>query len=222
MKVHHIFLVDDQIILLEGIRLMINKQIDMQVVGTARNGQDACSKVSELQPDVILMDIRMPVMNGIEATKWIKKHFPATIILLLTTFNEENYIVEGLAEQADGYLLKSMDYSDLITTIRQAAGGHFMLPSQVAAKLAHRIRQQNPPSNMTEIRQRLQQLDIHLSAREEELIQLLLLRFSNKEIAKQMFISEGTVKNYISDIYLKLGVHKRSAAIEFLNTLVEP
>lgn len=222
-KPYRILLVDDQDIMLEGIRLMINKQEDMEVVGTAPNGKIACDKAVALKPDLILMDIRMPGMDGIEATRWIKEHHPGIIVLLLTTFNEEEYIIEGLAQRADGYLLKSMDYQHLITTVREAAKGNFMLPPEVAVKLAQRIRREGGAAggaDMQQLRRELKKQHIELTEREEEIVQLLLTRLSNKEIGARLFISEGTVKNYVSDIYSKLGVHKRVEAIELLGELL--
>jgi DNA-binding NarL/FixJ family response regulator len=221
-----IFIVDDQILMREGLKLIIDKQADMTVVGTADNGQDAFHQISLLQPDLVLMDIRMPVMDGIQATKLIKQHYPEIIIVFLTTFNEEDYIVEGLAHKANGYLLKSMDYQQLVTSVRDAAHGRLLLPNEVAHKLAQRIHQLNAtpistPTSLQDIKNRLHAKQIDINEREEEVLHYLLLRLSNREIAQKLFISEGTVKNYVSELYQKLKVKNRAKAIEFLNELLK-
>ncbi|MNI02147.1 Transcriptional regulatory protein DegU [compost metagenome] len=221
-----IFIADDQILMREGLKMIIDKQEDMTVVGSADNGLDAFHQINVLQPDLVLMDIRMPVMDGIEATKLIKQQFPQISVVFLTTFNEEDYIIEGLAHKANGYLLKSMDYQQLVFSIREAAYGRLMLPNEVAFKLANRIQQihtNTHPSSQHpgHIRAALLQSNININEREEAVIQHLLLRLSNKEIAEKMFMSEGTVKNYISDIYQKLQVKNRSNAIDYLKNLLK-
>jgi DNA-binding NarL/FixJ family response regulator len=134
--IHKIFIADDEALFRNAIELIINSEEDMEVIGTAENGLEAIQKIEQLQPHIVLLDIQMPVMNGIECTRRIRAQFPDMHILILTTFNEEDYIIEGLAYGANGYLLKGIDFKKLIQTIRDAMNGQYLLPTEVAGKLA--------------------------------------------------------------------------------------
>ncbi|MED0672443.1 response regulator transcription factor [Aneurinibacillus aneurinilyticus] len=214
-----ILIADDQTLMREGLRTILDLEDDMHVVGTAGNGQETYEMVHKLMPDIVLMDIKMPVMDGIESTKKIKKKFPQTIVLILTTFAEDEYIIEGLANGASGFLLKDMQGDKLIATIRDAARGQMMLPAVIAAKLAARLSHFSSQAQSAIHTERLKEQGIELSEREKEIASLMLLGMSNRQIAKSLFISEGTVKNYISVIYTKIGTNERSKAILYLKEL---
>lgn len=214
-----ILIADDQTLMREGLKTILDLENDMRVIGTAENGQQAYEMVREHKPDIVLMDIKMPVMDGIESTKKIKKDFPHTLILILTTFAEDEYIVEGMANGASGFLLKDMPGDKLIASIRDAVKGQMMMPAVIAAKLAARLLHVSSQARSSIHVERLKQQGIGLSEREREVAVLMLQGMSNRQIAKTLFISEGTVKNYISMIYAKIGTNERSKAILYLKEL---
>jgi DNA-binding NarL/FixJ family response regulator len=200
-----IMLVDDQAILREGLKTIIELNDDYLVTLEAGNGEDAVEIYNKDLVDVVLMDIRMPVMDGIIATRKIKGMDDGVAILVLTTFNEQELIVEALAAGADGYILKDIDGKHLISAIRDAYDGNFILPSKVANMLAKKISAKRLDSGYETHEKDLDEL----SAREVEIGRLIGEGYTNKEIAEKLFLSEGTVKNYISEIYSKLGDNNR-------------
>ena len=208
MKKIRVMLVDDQMLLREGLKTIINIQEDMEVTAEAKNGERALACMGETAVDVILMDIQMPVMNGVEATAAIMKSFPGTAIIILTTFDDDDFIVDALTNGAAGYLLKDIDGPQLIRAIRDAHEGQLMLPGRIAAKLAARISGQKASPSRTLKEEGLSSLN----EREREIGALLSQGLSNRQIAKNLFLSEGTVKNYISEIYSKLGTSNRTQA----------
>jgi DNA-binding NarL/FixJ family response regulator len=216
-----VVIADDQTLLRDGLQTIINLEDDMEVVGTADNGESAAGLVREHRPDLVLMDVRMPVVDGIEATRRILAEFPETRIVVLTTFAEDQYIVDSLVYGAAGFLLKDMPADKIIQSIRDAVKGQLMMPSVVAGKLAARISYISSPSPNTENSGRLKQEGISFTERERNIIQLLLEGKTNKEIARTLFMSEGTVKNYVSIIYHKIGVNDRTKAIMYLKELLE-
>jgi len=205
---YRILVVDDQFLTREGLKMILEYEEDMEVVGMAMNGLEAYEKARELQPDLVLMDVRMPVMDGIESIKLIKKDFPDIVVLILTTFVEDDYIVEGLVNGASGYILKDLDGDKLVSSIRDAANGQFVLQGVVAAKLAGRVVRSEVKSHVSERLGRLR-----LTEREEEVARLLITGLSNREIAEQLNISDGTVRNYISLLYSKMDVRRRAEAV---------
>lgn len=211
-----IVIADDQMLTREGLRTILDLEDDLDVVGLAKNGVEACEMVEVLQPDLVLLDIQMPLMDGISALKRIKQNFPQTFILILTTFIDADYIVEGMAYGASGYMLKDMDSDKMIASIRDTVSGQFILPAAVAAKMAERMNQ------FTEdYEQRQKSLDrIMLTEREEEVAQLIIQGLNNREIADALHIAEGTTRNYISNLYGKLQVVDRAQAIVRLQTLI--
>ena len=200
-----IMLVDDQAILREGLKTIIELNDDYLVTLEAGNGEDALKIYNKDLVDVVLMDIRMPVMDGIIATRKIKGMDDGVAILVLTTFNEQELIVEALAAGADGYILKDIDGKHLISAIRDAYDGNFILPSKVANMLAKKISAKRLDSGYEAHEKDLDEL----SAREVEIGRLIGEGYTNKEIAEKLYLSEGTVKNYISEIYSKLGDNNR-------------
>ncbi|MDF2650510.1 MAG: DNA-binding response regulator [Paenibacillus sp.] len=216
MDVKKVFIADDEILIRTGLEIVINAEEDMEVVGTAMNGSEALEKIIELHPDIILMDVRMPEMDGIQCAKKVKEHFPEALILILTTYNEEEYIIEGLANGASGYLLKGIDFPKLIETIRDALNGHFFLPREVSLKLAKYLK-----ATKVDKDERLSSIlsNKDFTKKEREIIVYLANRLSNKEIAEKLFVSEGTIKNYLTIIYQKLNVSNRYEAIQYLEKL---
>ncbi|EFM10381.1 two component transcriptional regulator, LuxR family [Paenibacillus curdlanolyticus YK9] len=208
-----IVIVEDQTLVRDGIEIIVNLQPDMQVVGTANNGQEGYELVGRLRPHIVLMDIEMPIMNGIISTQRIKADYPDTIILLLTTFSDEHYVVEGLAGGASGILLKDFTANKLTGALREAMRGELLLPASIAAKLAMRLRSVTSPT--------FAGADFALTPREIEIATLLIAYKNNREIAEALFITEGTVKNYISVIYEKVGMNDRAKVIARLKGMLE-
>ncbi|HHY72227.1 MAG TPA: response regulator transcription factor [Bacillus bacterium] len=217
-----LFIADDQTLMRDGLQIVIDLEKDMEVIGTADNGKEAYEKIISLKPDIVLMDIQMPVMNGIECIKLVKQKCPEIIILILTTFNEEDYIVEGLANGANGFLLKGIDFENLIASIRNAAKGNLLIPAEVAVKLAnrlHNIYANKLGGKIEQIRKHLEKNNIYLTDREISIIKLMLEGLSNRKIAEKIFISEGTVKNYSSEIYRKFNVKNRPELLDYINQI---
>ncbi len=205
----NIMIVDDQTLFKDGLRTVLDLEKNINVMATASNGKEAIFSINPTNlPDLILLDIRMPEMDGVETVKEIKRTYPAIKVLMLTTFNDEEYVMEALANGANGYVLKDMEVEKLLEAIDDAIHGKMVLPSLVAAKLAqglHKIVPQKPGPVLAE-----------LSDREKEIAIMLTQGFSNKQIALALFISEGTVRNYISTIYSKIGVNDRTNAVLLL------
>jgi DNA-binding NarL/FixJ family response regulator len=214
-----IIIAEDHALLRDGLKAFFNLEEDMKVVATAENGQQAYELVKQYRPELVLMDIHMPLMNGIESTKCIKKDFPNTQILILTTFAEENYIIETLSSGASGYLLKDMPGDKLIQSVRDAAMGQLMMPAAIASKLASRISFLSGTSKPPLDPNKLKKEHIEFTGRENIIIQLMIEGKSNREIANILYMSEGTIKNYISVIYGKLGTSDRLKAVIFLKRL---
>ena len=222
----NVLLVDDQALLREGFRRLLELEGDgITVVGMASNGIEAITHIEELattnqQPDVVLMDIRMPRMNGVTATRIIHERWPVIRVMILTTFDDEEYIVEGLQAGARGYLLKDSTVEQLVAAIRAVHRGESPLQPSVATKLVDRLSQTTTidvPSATISVSSRplssSEMLTIgELTEREREIIRYLAQGASNREISEALFITEGTVKNHISNILAKLGLRDRTQA----------
>lgn len=217
---YKVMIVDDQNLLVDGLATIIDVQPDMEVIGTAENGLQALELIEQLRPDVVLMDIRMPVMGGVETTKRIKAAYPGIIVLILSTFADEDVIVECLAHGAEGFLLKDIRGDRLISMIRDALTGQLVLPAVIAAKLAERLFRLSANLKDEMEKQRVRKQGITFTEREEEIIHLLLKGSNNRQVASSLFISEGTTRNYISAIYNKLGVNDRAHALVLLKELM--
>ena len=202
-----ILLVDDQMILAEGIKSVLETCSDFKVCGIAGDGAEAINLVEKNKPDVVLMDIRMPNMNGVVATKRIKEIDDNVKIIILTTFDDSDYILSAINNGASGYLLKDIGSTALIDAIKNAYAGDTILPSKIAKKITDAAMM---VSSDKEIK-----LKKHygLSDREIEIALMLNDGFTNRQIASAMKLSDGTARNYISSIYSKLGVESRSAAM---------
>lgn len=202
----NIMIVDDQPLFRDGLKTVLDLEESINVIATATNGKEALALLnSAILPDLVLLDIRMPEMDGVETVKYIKQTHPEIKVLMLTTFNDEEYVIEALANGANGYVLKDMEIEKLVEAIYDAINGKMVLPPSVAAKLVeglHKVipRKQNPAL-------------AELSEREKEIAIMITQGFSNKQIAMALYISEGTVRNYISTIYSKIGVNDRANAV---------
>jgi DNA-binding NarL/FixJ family response regulator len=203
-----VLLVDDQALFREGLETLLSVHTDIQVVGQAGNGQEAVELAAQAQPDVVLMDVRMPILNGVQATRRLKKALPQCRVIVLTTFDDDEYVFDALRAGAVGYLLKDVASARLVEAIRAAARGESILEPSVAAKV---IAEFTRVSSMVPSRQ-MEQLVEPLSDREMEILGLIARGASNKEIADQLFIAEGTVKNHVTHILGKLGVRDRTQA----------
>ena len=197
---------DDQAIVCEGLRAILDGVPHIEVVGVANNGADALELTRTTQPDLVLMDLKMPRMNGIQATRAICDQFPGVRILVLTTYDEDEWVIDAIRAGAAGYVLKDTPKEDLIKAIRETMQGWSHIDPQVAGKLLKHVAQQ--PERVLEDRKLIGQL----SEREREVLGLLASGLSNAEIAQTLFLSDGTVKNYVSIIFSKLGVADRTQA----------
>ncbi|SFJ34056.1 DNA-binding response regulator, NarL/FixJ family, contains REC and HTH domains [Paenibacillus sp. UNC496MF] len=208
-----LIIADDQALMRDGLQTILELQPDLEVAGTAENGLQALEMARALKPDLVLLDIEMPVMNGIECTRRLKEEAPDTVVLLLSTFAEDKYILDGLSNGASGYLLKDMEGHRLIEAVRDAASGKLMMPAVIAAKLAASLTRRTTAAELdAEARGGLRR-ELRLTDREAEVAKLMTEGMTNKQIAKELFMHEGTVRNYVSVIYSKIGVSDRAKAL---------
>ena len=203
-----VLLVDDQALFREGLETLLSVHKDIQVVGQACNGREAVEVAARLRPDVVLMDVRMPVLDGVRATRLLKEAQPECRVIVLTTFDDDEYIFDALRTGAAGYLLKDVPSARLVEAIRATARGESILEPSVAAKV---IAEFTRVSSLVPAAQ-MEQLVEPLSERELEILALIARGASNREIASQLFIAEGTVKNHVTHILGKLGVRDRTQA----------
>jgi DNA-binding NarL/FixJ family response regulator len=203
-----VLLVDDQALFREGLETLLSVYDDIQVVGQAGNGREAVDIATIVRPDVVLMDVRMPVLDGVRTTSLLKKAQPRCKVIVLTTFDDDEYIFEALRSGAVGYLLKDVASVQLVEAIRSAARGESVLEPSVAAKV---ITEFTRVSSMVPSIQ-MDHLIEPLSEREVEILACIASGASNKEIANQLHIAEGTVKNHITHILGKLSVRDRTQA----------
>jgi len=196
---------DDHEIFRDGLKLMLGKQEDIVLVGEADNGKQLIALVEEQRPDVVLTDIKMPVMDGIEATKWLSEHYPDTGIIGLSMFNEDNLIIDMLEAGARGYLIKNADKNEVIDAIKTVYQQDTYYCRQTTGKLARMIANSkyNPYSRKPKI---------EFSEREKDIIELICQEFTNKEIGEKLFLSSRTVEGYRMKIQEKMGV-KNSVGI---------
>ena len=209
-----ILIADDQTLMRDGLKTILELEENFEVVAMAKDGVEALALCSKTNPQVVLMDIRMPNMDGVECTKLIKETYPNIVVLILTTFDDEDFIVRALTHGATGYILKDIEGDALIKAICDAHQGAFILPSKIAIKLAGKISKDLKPS------QTLGLSSLGLSEREIEIGRMISQGFTNKQIASALYISGGTVKNYVSNLYSKIGISDRTAAAIYIKNLL--
>lgn len=207
MKKIKILIVDDQPIVCEGLRTILQFEEDFEVVGVCNNGQEALEFCEQNSPDIVLMDARMPVLNGIEATGEVTRLFPDTKVLILTTFNEDILIFEGLQKGAKGFLLKDMHPGELCKIIRVVHSGGVCLHPDVTQKILAKISDRDRKTSVNTLNENIIS---QLTKREKEVLILLGKGLSNAEISSALFIVEGTVKNHVSSLLAKLGARDRT------------
>ncbi|RME48298.1 MAG: DNA-binding response regulator [Chloroflexi bacterium] len=205
-----ILLVDDHTLVRQGIRRLLEDQPDLEVVGEAGDGQEAVAKAAELQPDVILMDIGMPGMNGLEATERIKQQFPDIQVLLLTVHDDEEYLFRALKVGASGYVLKEAETTELMMAIDVAHRGEMFLYPSITRRLVHDYLQRVGEGGPEE-RQRLDEL----TERQREVLQLIAEGLTTEEIAEKLVISPYTVQTHRHNIMRKLNLHSRTELIKY-------
>ncbi len=206
-----VLITDDQRLMREGLKTILELEEDITVVQLAENGIDALDKIPVSKPDIVLMDIRMPLMDGVECTRIIKRDYPGIKVLILTTFDDDEFIIDALKNGAIGYILKDLSSEKLVGAIRDAYSGNSIMQPEIAAKVIAHITSSNKikdasPDNI----KMTPNLSEELTEREKEVLSLVGKGLSNNEISKTLYISEGTVKNYISNLYGKLAVEDRS------------
>lgn len=203
-----ILLADDQRLMCDGLKSMLEANADFSVVGMAYDGKQAAQLAEKLVPDLVLLDIRMPEMDGVEAVLLLKQALPRVKVVMLTTFNDEEYIMAAMANGADGYLLKDMDTAALRNAVENTMSGHMVMSITVADNLK---------KGLTKIRRQKEAQDalaaLGLSARETEIAKLVADGFNNSQIATALYLSNGTVRNYVSMLYEKLGAADKANAI---------
>ena len=199
-----VLIVDDHAVVRSGLEQLLATTADIELVGTASNGSEAIDRVVELSPDVVLMDLSMPELDGVEATRWVSEHHPDSHVLVLTSFSDQTRILDALAAGADGYLLKHTDPDDIADAIRAVHAGGSPLDPKAARTLleSRRARAQTP----------------ELTDREREVLALVRDGLANKQIARRLGIAERTVKAHLTSIFQRLGVTDRTQAALWAST----
>ena len=210
-----VLLVDDQSLIRQGLKALLELESDLEIVGEAENGGNAIKLVEELHPDIVLMDIRMPIMDGVAATREIQKRFMGIKVLVLTTFDDDEYVTAALQNGAMGYLLKDTPSEELAVAIRAVHKGYTQLGPGIVKKLLTQFPKMTPtqsvapPTSLAE-----------LTPREKEVLRLIAAGASNREIACKLYISEGTVKNHVTNILNRLNLRDRTQAAIFANSFL--
>jgi DNA-binding NarL/FixJ family response regulator len=205
MPLIRVLICDDQVIVSEGLRAILSTAPGIEIVGQAHDGQEALDLIERARPDVVLMDLKMPGMNGIQATHEIGSRFPEVRVLVLTTYDADEWVFDAIRAGAAGYLLKDAPREQLVAAIKGTAAGETHVDPAVAGKLFAQVAQPGiapPPSTIT----------AELSNREQDVLRLLARGLSNAAIAERLYLSEGTVRNYVSSILAKLNVSDRTQA----------
>ena len=200
-----VLICDDQAIVCEGLSKILSTDAEIEVVGTAQDGAEVVEMVSQTRPDLVLMDLKMPGVNGITATRKIHEQFPSVAVLVLTTYDDDEWVFDALHSGAAGYLLKDTPPKNLIESIKGTVAKKVFLDPAIAGKILDDYQRRpavNPPST-----------NFHLNERDQELLKLLACGLTNAEIAQQLFLSEGTIRNYTSELFKKLNVSDRTQAV---------
>ena len=207
-----VLIADDQKDLAEGIKSVLQTDSEIEVVGIANDGFEAIDCVKEFEPDVVLMDIRMPNMNGVVATQRIQTNYPNVKVIVLTTFDDSDYILNAINNGACGYLLKDIGATALINSIKNALSGDMILPAKIARRIA------DAAKNVTDNREFKLKRAFGLSDREVEIALMMYEGFTNRQISSALHISEGTARNHISAIYEKLNCENRTDAVQVIKS----
>ncbi len=207
-EVTRILIADDQSLFREGLHTLLTVQPEFEVVGEAGNGEEVLRLVADLLPDVVLMDLRMPGIDGVNATRQLHEKYPDVKVIVLTTFDDDEDVFEGLRAGAVGYLLKDVPSSKLFEAIHAAAKGEYFLLPSITAKIVSELKRVSAPTA------KHAGLVDPLSSREMEVLKLVSNAMSNKEIADTLVITEGTVKNHLSNILAKLSARDRIQAVD--------
>jgi two-component system, NarL family, response regulator LiaR len=199
-----VFICDDQAVVCDGLEMILGADPEIEVVGTAYDGAEALERIPAAKPDVVLMDLKMPGTNGIQATRELHLKNPQIKVLVLTTFGDDEWVFDAIRSGAAGYLLKGTPRADLVKAVKGTAAGETHVDPDVAGKLFAQIAQSGPleETTMTE----------NLSERELDVLRLLAQGFTNAEIAQKLYLTRGTVRNYVSAILTKLDVEDRTQA----------
>jgi DNA-binding NarL/FixJ family response regulator len=195
-----ILIVDDDALIREGLKILLEIENDIEVIGTAGNGQEAFEMCKSIRPDIVLMDIRMPIMDGVLGTKLIKSHFTDIKVVILTTFKDDEYIKEAIKSGAEGYILKNQLSDSIIESLRAVNKGNTVFESEVACSL----------SSMLNYEKKLELGNLELTPRELEVLKLVGEGLTNKEISDKLFLGEGTVRNYVTTLLDKLNFRDRT------------
>lgn len=194
-----VLVVDDDALIRDSMKMLLELEDDFQVTGTASDGQEAFLLCQQEKPDIVLMDIRMPVMDGVLGTRLIKQHFPDVRVVILTTFKDVDYIKEALKNGAEGYILKSQPADSIIESIRIVAKGNIVLEKEVAQSISSLFQEEQK-----------EKVDYDLTQRELDILQLVGDGLSNKEISAKLYLSEGTVRNYVTTLLEKFHLRDRT------------
>ncbi len=199
-----ILICDDQDLVCEGLKGILSTEPEFKIVGIVHDGAEAMEMLPAFQPDLVLMDLKMPIMNGVQATRQIRSQYPGIEVLVLTTYDADEWVFDAIRAGARGYLLIDAPRDRLIASIREAAAGKTPVDPSVAGKLFAHVNQQIAVPDTA--------IAAQLNEREKEVLSLLAKGLSNAEIARRVYLSEGTVRNYVSSIFEKLGVEDRTQA----------
>ena len=195
---------DDQDVVCQGLNTILSNEKDIKVIGMAGDGQELLEKLEIKQPEMILLDLKMPILNGVQATRSIKEKYPSVRILILTTYDADEWLFDAIRSGADGYLLKDSSREELLLAIRELAAGKTPIDPSVGGKLFRQVARQAPPG--------LTAVGGELSEREREILTLVAEGLNNTAIAGRLHLSEGTIRNYVSAIFDKLNVTDRTQA----------
>ncbi|HUV92970.1 MAG TPA: response regulator transcription factor [Anaerolineales bacterium] len=199
-----VFICDDQAVVCDGLEMILNADPQIEVVGTAYDGAEAMEYIPIVKPDVVLMDLKMPGMNGIQATREIRRKYPHIRVLVLTTYSDDEWVFDAIRSGASGYLLKGTPHAELTNAVKGTAAGDTHIDPGVAGKLFSQVARSTPVANTTVVQD--------LSERELEVLKLLAGGLTNAEIAESLYLTKGTVRNYVSSILAKLDVEDRTQA----------
>lgn len=205
-----ILIVDDDALIRDSLNIILSLEEDFQVVSTASNGAEALQLCNSLQPDIVLMDIRMPIMDGVLGTKNIKASFKNIKVVILTTFKDEEYIKEAIKNGAEGYILKNQPADAIVESLKAVNKGNIVLEKNVADALSTMLKEDKPKKN----------IDLEISEREMDILKLIGDGLSNKEISDKLYLTDGTVRNYVTKLLEKLHLRDRTQlAIFYLKNL---